>query len=194
LSAGPADNPASKPDRTFLPSLVTPQAADLEVIGPARVRLYLQASVPDIDLHARLCDVTPRSRSINLCDGIVRLTDAAPDTPQPVEFDLCPSRTRSGAGTGSGCRSPAAPIPATDATTAPQKPSPLAHAYRRATAQCSTMPGTPRQCGYPCAADLQCLACRRVYPPIGGSDLQCSPHMGAAVPTYRLGSNRIKQE
>lgn len=29
-----------------------------------------------------------RRRSINVSDGIVRLTNAAPDTPQPVELDL----------------------------------------------------------------------------------------------------------
>ena len=55
-----------------------------------RVRLHVQASVPYIDLHARLCDVTPRGRSINISDGIVRLTDATPDTPHPVEFDIWP--------------------------------------------------------------------------------------------------------
>ena len=55
-----------------------------------RVRLHVQASVPHIDLHARLCDVTPRGGSINICDGIVRLTDAAPDIPHPVEIDLWP--------------------------------------------------------------------------------------------------------
>jgi predicted acyl esterase len=46
--------------------------------------------VAHIDLHARLCDVTPRGRSINLSDGIVRLTNAAADTPHAVEFDLSP--------------------------------------------------------------------------------------------------------
>jgi uncharacterized protein len=60
------------------------------VIGPVRVRLYVQASVPYIDLHARLCDVTERGQSINISDGIVRLTDAAPGTPHPGEFDLWP--------------------------------------------------------------------------------------------------------
>ena len=74
----PPTTAASKPDRTFSPSPATPSPPMLEVIGPVRVRLYVQASVPYIDLHARLCDVTPRGRSINISDGIVRLTDAAP--------------------------------------------------------------------------------------------------------------------
>jgi uncharacterized protein len=33
---------------------------------------------------------TSRGRSINISDGIVRLTDAAPDTARAVEFDLWP--------------------------------------------------------------------------------------------------------
>jgi hypothetical protein len=67
-----------------------------------------------------------------------------------------PSRTRSGAGTASGCRSPVARIPATDAITARRKRSPRPHGYRRATVQCSTMPSTPPQCGYRCTAGLRC--------------------------------------
>lgn len=92
-----------------------------------------------------------RRRSINVSDGIVRLTNAAPDTPQPVELDL----SSVAHAFGSGCRSPVAPIPATDAISAPQSRSPPAHAYRPATARCSTMPSTRPQCGYPCTADLQ---------------------------------------
>jgi putative CocE/NonD family hydrolase len=90
LSAGPADNRRLEARPDVLTFTSDPQTADLELIGPVRVRLYLQASVAYIDLYARLCDVTPRGRSINISDGIVRLTDAAPDTPQPVEFDLWP--------------------------------------------------------------------------------------------------------
>jgi predicted acyl esterase len=48
-----------------------------------RVRLHVQAWVPHIDMHARLCDVTPRGQSINISDGILHLTDTAPDTPRP---------------------------------------------------------------------------------------------------------------
>jgi putative CocE/NonD family hydrolase len=90
LAAGPADNRRLEARPDVLTFTSDSQAAELEVIGPVRVRLYVQASVPYIDLHARLCDVSPRGRSINITDGIVRLTDAAPDTPRPVEFDLWP--------------------------------------------------------------------------------------------------------
>jgi uncharacterized protein len=90
LSAGPADNRRLEARPDVLSFTGDPQAADLEVIGPVRVRLHVQASLAHIDLHARLCDVTQRGRSINVSDGIVRLTDARPDTAPPVEFALWP--------------------------------------------------------------------------------------------------------
>jgi uncharacterized protein len=90
LTAGPADNRRLEARPDVLSFTSDPQAADLEVIGPVRVRLCVQASVPYFDLHARLCDVTPHGRSINISDGIVRLTDVAPDTAHAVEFDLWP--------------------------------------------------------------------------------------------------------
>jgi hypothetical protein len=152
----PADNRSLEARPDVLTFTSDPQAADLEVIGPVRVRLYVRAPVAYIDLHARLCDVTPSGQSINISDGIVRLTDASVDTPHVVEFDLWPVRTRSGAATGSGCRSQVALILATDATSAPQNRSPIANAYRQATAHYSTVPSTPPQCGYPCTADLKC--------------------------------------
>ena len=89
-SAGPADNRRLEARPDVLSFTSDPQATDVEVIGPVRVRLYVQASVPHIDLHARLCDVTPRGRSINISDGIVRVSDAASDTARPIEFDLWP--------------------------------------------------------------------------------------------------------
>jgi uncharacterized protein len=90
LSAGPADNGRLEARPDVLTFTSDPQAADREVIGPVVLRLYVQASVPYIDVHARLCDVTPRGRSINISDGIMRLTDAAADTAHPVEFELWP--------------------------------------------------------------------------------------------------------
>jgi putative CocE/NonD family hydrolase len=47
---------------------------DLEVIGPVRCVLYVSSTRPYADFFARLCDVHPDGRSINICDGIVRLS------------------------------------------------------------------------------------------------------------------------
>jgi uncharacterized protein len=90
LSASPTDNRRLEARPDVLTFTSDPQAADLEVIGLVRIRLHVQASLAHIDMYARLCDVTPSGRSINISDGIVRLTDAAPDAPHPVEFDLWP--------------------------------------------------------------------------------------------------------
>jgi putative CocE/NonD family hydrolase len=45
---------------------------DLEVTGPVRVELWACSSAPDTDFVARLTDVYPDGRSINLTDGILR--------------------------------------------------------------------------------------------------------------------------
>ena len=45
-----------------------------------RRRVFLTRDNPYADLFVRLCDVDPRGRSRNVCDGIVRLTEADPLT------------------------------------------------------------------------------------------------------------------
>jgi len=71
--AGPKDNRKleSRPDvRTYTS---TPLASDLDVIGPVAVDLHVRSSLDHTDFFARLCDVEPGGRSINVCDGLVRL-------------------------------------------------------------------------------------------------------------------------
>lgn len=47
--------------------------APLDVIGPVRIRLRARGSGASFDVFARLCDVDPRGRSWNVCDGLVRV-------------------------------------------------------------------------------------------------------------------------
>ncbi len=47
---------------------------DVEVIGPVTAELYVRSSLQHTDFFARLCVVEPTGKSINLCDGILRLT------------------------------------------------------------------------------------------------------------------------
>jgi putative CocE/NonD family hydrolase len=47
---------------------------DLTVIGPLTATLYLRSSSQHTDFFVRLCDVSPKGRSVNLSDGIIRLT------------------------------------------------------------------------------------------------------------------------
>ena len=46
---------------------------DLDVVGPVKATLYVASSLQYADFFARLCDVHPDGRSVNVCDGIVRL-------------------------------------------------------------------------------------------------------------------------
>ena len=60
---------------------------DLEVTGRVGVVLHAASSAPSTDWVARLCDVHPDGRSINLCDGIVRLERDA-SAVREVRIDL----------------------------------------------------------------------------------------------------------
>ncbi|TDD17751.1 CocE/NonD family hydrolase [Nonomuraea diastatica] len=87
-SAGRKDNRAieSRPD--VLTFTTTPLDTDVDVAGPVRVRLHARSSHPHVDYFARLCDVSPRGRSINLCDGIIRLSE--PGDIRTVGIELWP--------------------------------------------------------------------------------------------------------
>ncbi len=70
--AGSADNRALEARPDVLVFTSAPLAGALDVIGPVSVRVPVRASGPHFDLFARLCDVDPRGRSRNVCDGIIR--------------------------------------------------------------------------------------------------------------------------
>jgi hypothetical protein len=59
-------------------------ADDVTVIGPVTVTLSVRSSLEHTDFFVRLCDVTEKGRSVNLSDGIVRLT---PGTVTPPDED-----------------------------------------------------------------------------------------------------------
>jgi uncharacterized protein len=60
---------------------------DVEVTGPVKVNLWACSSAPSTDFVARLCDVYPDGRSINLTDGILRVRDE-PGQPAEHVIDL----------------------------------------------------------------------------------------------------------
>jgi hypothetical protein len=47
---------------------------DLTVVGPLTATLFLRSSRQHTDFFVRLCDVSPKGKSTNLSDGILRLT------------------------------------------------------------------------------------------------------------------------
>ena len=49
---------------------------DIEVIGDVSAEIWLSSSLPLADVFVRLCDVDPRGKSYNICDGLVSLPGA----------------------------------------------------------------------------------------------------------------------
>jgi hypothetical protein len=80
MNAGSRDN---RPVERRLDVLVfssDPLGGPVEILGEVAAEVFLTRDNPYADLFVRLCDVDPRGRSLNVCDGIVRLTDADPLT------------------------------------------------------------------------------------------------------------------
>ncbi|HEX9058423.1 MAG TPA: CocE/NonD family hydrolase [Ktedonobacterales bacterium] len=96
--AGPKDNRKleSRPD--VLTYTSAPLDGDLEVVGPVAAELYVRSSLEYTDFFARLCDVEPTGRSINVCDGLVRLWPGrfpqADDGSVCARIDLWPTAYR----------------------------------------------------------------------------------------------------
>jgi hypothetical protein len=97
LPAGGADQRAieSRPDVLVFTS--APLAEPLEITGRVRARLWVRSDAPDTDWVARLCDVYPDGRSINISEGQLRArfrngfdreTFLEPDTIYSLELDL----------------------------------------------------------------------------------------------------------
>ena len=86
--AGPVDQRplAAGPDVLVYAS--APLECDIEVTGPITCHLWAITSVTDTDFVARLVDVAPDGRSLNLADGIVRARYrgfAYGEAPSPIE-------------------------------------------------------------------------------------------------------------
>lgn len=76
--------------------------ADLEIIGVPAVELHVASNREHTDFFARLCEVSPAGASVNICDGLLRLSPgrpaAAPDGTRRASFDLWPVAHRFSAG------------------------------------------------------------------------------------------------
>jgi hypothetical protein len=72
-NGGPKDQKSVESRSDVLIYTSKPLEKDVEVIGPISAELYVKSSLPNTDFFTRLCDVDPGGRSINICDGIVRL-------------------------------------------------------------------------------------------------------------------------
>ena len=71
---GRVDNTALEARPDVLTYTTEPLEAPVEVIGEISAEIWFRSSLPRADVFVRLCDVGPRGRSRNVCDGLVSLT------------------------------------------------------------------------------------------------------------------------
>jgi hypothetical protein len=90
LGGGPKDNRALERRPDVLTYTSEPLRSALEIAGPVTAELHASSSRAHADFLARLCDVDPKGRSVNITDGLIRLTTAGPQ-PQQVRIDLWPT-------------------------------------------------------------------------------------------------------
>ncbi len=78
VTGGVRDNRAVERRLDVLVFSSDPLDEPVEVVGEVAAELSVTRDNPYADLFVRLCDVDPRGRSRNVCDGIVRLTEDDP--------------------------------------------------------------------------------------------------------------------
>ncbi len=75
---------------------------DLVALGPVRATIHVRAEVEHLDVFVRVCDVDETGRSVNVTDGIRRVTPtdpaASPTAPSPSRSTLWPVGHRFAAG------------------------------------------------------------------------------------------------
>jgi len=90
--AGPVDNCPLEARPDVLCYTTPPLTHAVEIMGPVRLELFARSSLAHTDFFGRLCDVHPDGRSINVCDGLFRVTPgrtgAGPDDCLRVEIDM----------------------------------------------------------------------------------------------------------
>ena len=95
--AGARDNRPVEQRPDVLVFSSEPLDQPVEIIGEVAAELSVTRDNPHADLFVRLCDVSPRGRSVNVCDGIVRLTARDP-LAGPVTVSLVGAAHRFGRG------------------------------------------------------------------------------------------------
>lgn len=99
--AGPVDNAPLEARADVLTYTSEPLDAAITVIGQPRVTLHARSSLMHADYFVRLCDVDPAGKSINICDGFIRIGPTAPAMPDNIwnlKFKLHATAHRFGKG------------------------------------------------------------------------------------------------
>ena len=84
FGAGPVDQAKLEERADVLTFTSDTLFSDLTIIGNARVTLYARSSLTETDFFVRLCDVDENGVSINICDGIVRVSGKDPAMPDDI--------------------------------------------------------------------------------------------------------------
>jgi putative CocE/NonD family hydrolase len=95
---GSRDNRSLEARPDVLTYTTDPLPADLDVLGAATADLFVHSSFEHTDFFVRLCDVHPRGKSMNVCDGIVRVdrnsAELRPDGSRRITVELWPTAHR----------------------------------------------------------------------------------------------------
>jgi putative CocE/NonD family hydrolase len=90
--AGAVDNRALEARADVLTFTSPPLTEPLTIIGPVRAVFYVRSSSQFTDFFGRLCVVETDGRSLNLCDGLLRLEpgrgEPQPDGSLRIEIDM----------------------------------------------------------------------------------------------------------
>jgi hypothetical protein len=96
--AGAQDNRKLEARPDVLVFTSPPLSQHMEVIGPVSAELFVRSSLEHTDFFVRLCDVHPDGRSMNVCDGLLRLFPERPvadsDGCRKAVIDLWPTAHR----------------------------------------------------------------------------------------------------
>ena len=84
-SAGQRDNTELEARDDVVTFTTGPLRKPVELLGGARVRLFVESDNPYADVFVRLCDVEPNGRSVNITDRLVRLDPAPGEQPATGE-------------------------------------------------------------------------------------------------------------
>jgi putative CocE/NonD family hydrolase len=76
--AGPVNQAKLEARQDVLKFTSEPLVSNTTIIGNIGVTLYARASLPHADFFVRLCDVDAAGVSINICDGLIRMSPANP--------------------------------------------------------------------------------------------------------------------
>jgi putative CocE/NonD family hydrolase len=100
--AGAQDNRSLEARSDVLTYSTDPLTEPLEIIGPVYLALYIRSSLEHTDFFGRVCDVDADGRSINICDGLYRVSPgrgaSEADGSLRVEIELWPTAHRFQAG------------------------------------------------------------------------------------------------